>query len=262
MGHNLFAGNRYKHLVVSEGVESIGLYSFSSNVLLESVTLPSTLKTIDNYAFQGCSELKEIELPEGVESIGAGAFSGVPMDSVDIPDSVTYIGSNAFNGSAFDENWNSYTVGPTQVNIGSGLNSTGWSAFRSDAEIKVVLNSQRNMLVAFNDLENIPTICWDGKTDILSNDGSVIPKGETVRVSKNVTIKGKLKVEGTLIIPEGYYVVVKGGIIDNQGTIEGEERIVDELPTPEKPDKTELAEKIEYAEGLNESKYTQNPGQF
>lgn len=48
-----------------------------------------------------------------------------------------------------------------------------------------------------------------------------------------MTIKGKLKVEGTLIIPEGYYVVVKGGIIDNQGTIEGEERIVDELPTPE-----------------------------
>ena len=230
-GVAVFSGNKYTSLLVSEGVETIGSYAFSAIKKLTNVTLPSTLKTIGSYAFANDEALEEIELPEGLSSIEQYAFSVVPLSNVNVPDTVTRIGTSAFNGLAFDANWKQYTMGPTQVSIGNGLTSLGWNVFRSDAKINVVLNSQRNLLIEHNNLEVVPVVCWDGKTDIASRDGSSVPEGLTVTVKKNVTINGGLKVEGTLVIPEGVYVVVKDGIIEGKENVEGAERIVSELPS-------------------------------
>ena len=41
---------------------------------IENVSFGRNIKTIGSYAFEGCTELRSIELPEELEYIGSGAF--------------------------------------------------------------------------------------------------------------------------------------------------------------------------------------------
>ena len=55
-------------------LESIGSYAFQS-CALDSISLPG-LTRIDEYAFSGCSNLKEVKVPSTLESVGDKAFEG------------------------------------------------------------------------------------------------------------------------------------------------------------------------------------------
>lgn len=57
-----------------------------------SITLPSTVKTIDNYAMGGCQALKSLTLPEGLEKIGRFAFENTDISSLTIPSTVSDLG--------------------------------------------------------------------------------------------------------------------------------------------------------------------------
>ena len=60
------------------------------------IDIPSSVTTIDVYAFGECSALTSVEMP-AVETIGEYAFGGCSaLTSVDIPASVTMIGEGAF----------------------------------------------------------------------------------------------------------------------------------------------------------------------
>jgi len=66
--------------------------------VIETVWIPSSVKTIDNYAFQCCYKLLSITFNEGLEYIGQGAFEGcVAITNVSLPSTVTFIGIQAFN---------------------------------------------------------------------------------------------------------------------------------------------------------------------
>lgn len=60
--------------VVPEGVEEIGEKAFFGKKQLRWITLPKTLKMIDDEAFFDCDSLQTVTIPAGVESIGACAF--------------------------------------------------------------------------------------------------------------------------------------------------------------------------------------------
>jgi hypothetical protein len=62
-------------------------------------TIPSSVTSIGEGAFAGCSGLTSVTIPASVTSIGGGAFqSCTSLTSVTIPASVTSIGSGAFSG--------------------------------------------------------------------------------------------------------------------------------------------------------------------
>ena len=74
-------------------VVGIGYYAFYNDELTE-VNLPSTLTTIGDYAFSGCSSLANIILPQSLNSIGNEAFSNCTnITDIVIPKSVTKIGT-------------------------------------------------------------------------------------------------------------------------------------------------------------------------
>ena len=92
-----------ENVVVPEGIEVIGPRAFSSdggrNAIMETVTLPSTIKEIGESAFHGKTNLKEIRFPEGLQKIDSGAFYGCrSLCEILLPDSIVEIGQEAFIG--------------------------------------------------------------------------------------------------------------------------------------------------------------------
>ena len=66
-------------------------------VNLVEITIPKTITTIGENAFEGCSKINNIVIPDSVTSIGNSAFSNCSsLTNITIPNSVTYIGSCAF----------------------------------------------------------------------------------------------------------------------------------------------------------------------
>eukprot|EP00966_Prymnesium_polylepis_P062615 1453148-Prymnesium_polylepis.1 len=66
---------------------------------LYAVLKSSTLTTIGDAAFTGCSSLASISLPEGLTTIGDRAFDGCSsLALISLPEGLTTIGDAAFNG--------------------------------------------------------------------------------------------------------------------------------------------------------------------
>ena len=85
-----------------------------------SVTIPSSVTSIGDYAFSGCSGLTSIDIPSGVTLIERSAFSGCRgLTSVTIPSGVTLIRDYAFSSCS----------GLTSVTIPSSVTLIGFSAF-------------------------------------------------------------------------------------------------------------------------------------
>lgn len=78
-------------------VVGIGKDAFMGSNSLKTVTLPSSLKYIGDFAFADCG-LTKINIPDGVTSIGRCALRKAMLTSITIPESVTTIGESVFSG--------------------------------------------------------------------------------------------------------------------------------------------------------------------
>lgn len=95
-------------VVINEGVTSISNSAFGGRYAggepyacsnLTSVMIPSSMTSIEAYAFWDCSSLTSINIPFGVTSIEEWAFRECSsLTSINIPSSVTNIGECAFSG--------------------------------------------------------------------------------------------------------------------------------------------------------------------
>ncbi|MBR2952989.1 MAG: leucine-rich repeat domain-containing protein [Clostridia bacterium] len=86
-----------KHLVVNDGVETIGDYAFFTCDKLESVALPDSLKSIGEEAFSYCNSLTNITIPDSVTTIGRFAFySCSGLKSVTLGRGLKELGYRAF----------------------------------------------------------------------------------------------------------------------------------------------------------------------
>ena len=93
--------NKIKHVVIGEGVTSIGNNAFRDLSNLVSVSNPSTLRTIGDYAFIYCRKLETFNFPNGLQKIGTTSnghtfYECNSLQSVYIPASVTEIKKDVF----------------------------------------------------------------------------------------------------------------------------------------------------------------------
>ena len=164
----------------------------------------------------------KINLPDSLEYIGKSAFAGdLDGETIHLPENLQYLGDTAFGTQMYTADYSSkYWVGPTTIYLNGSLSNIGARVFRPDAKVIAVLNSQRNKVAGFTDLNELPTVIWDGKTDIGYNDGSCIPEGVTVTLRGNVTIDGKLCIEGKLVVPhDAKLTITKDAVILGEDNI-------------------------------------------
>lgn len=94
MGTSAFREAYVKEVNFAPGtsLEKIDKYTFEKCIKLEAVNnLPSDLKMIEEYAFNGCYNLKALSLPEGLTTIGINAFYGCKaIESMNLPNSLTH----------------------------------------------------------------------------------------------------------------------------------------------------------------------------
>ena len=96
----------------------------------KTYNIPSSVNSIEEYAFWGCSSLTSINIPITVTSIGRCTFYKCSsLTSINIPSSVTSIGQSAFMGCS----------ALTSINIPNSVTSIENGAFSNCDALKVVL---------------------------------------------------------------------------------------------------------------------------
>ena len=84
-----------------------------------SCTIPNSVKTIRNVAFENCESLTNINIPNSVTNIGEYAFRNCKsLTIINIPNSVTNIGDRAFE---YCESLTSINISNSVTAIGEGL---------------------------------------------------------------------------------------------------------------------------------------------
>jgi len=139
-----------------------------TNPYIRGFVLPSTLRTIGDYAFCNCSAFETITIPNSVTSIGDYAFYGCTgLTSVAIPDSVTSIGDRAFYGC----------TGLTNVTIGAGVTSISNSAFSGCTNLTGVTIGKRVTSIgesAFYGCTSLSVITVNAGNTAYSSDAGVL----------------------------------------------------------------------------------------
>ena len=84
-------------VVIPDTVKTMGQYAFNGCQALKKVTLSKNCKVVSDSAFSECPVLTTVVIPEGVTTIDDSAFSNcVALKSLKLPFSLTKIGSYAF----------------------------------------------------------------------------------------------------------------------------------------------------------------------
>ena len=74
LAHWRVFASRTKNVVIEEGVTSISEEAFSGFMLMESLSISNSVKTIGELAFRDCASLRVIEIPGGVTEIKPRSF--------------------------------------------------------------------------------------------------------------------------------------------------------------------------------------------
>lgn len=143
--HHLYvSGSEVKDLVIPNGVKSIGNYAFQGCAYLTSVSIPSSVTSIGSVAFEGCNNIAAvhtsdiaawctIQFKSNPLSIAHHLYlNGTEVKDLVIPNGVTSISSNSFSGCS----------GLTSVNIPSSVTSISEWAFNDCTNLaSVVMNN-------------------------------------------------------------------------------------------------------------------------
>ncbi len=178
-----------EHIVIEQGITSIGSMLFNGLPGLKSVTMANTVTKIGSYAFENCQTLvtvsfsdniEEIEefafkdcygittitLPSMLTTIGNAAFhSCYQLTNLTIPDKVTSIGASAF-----------YNCGITSINIPASVNDIGLNPFASCINlVDITVASTNTKYDSHNDCKAI--IETSSNTLISGCKTTTIPEG-------------------------------------------------------------------------------------
>ncbi len=185
-----------------------------SEVSIESITVPGSIKTIGGWAFCGCEELRNVTLEEGIECIESGAFRVCEnLTEITIPSSVTSIGSEAFFGT-----------GITEITIPASVKEIRAGAFRQCKSLEKVNFSDGPETIystAFADCDGLTEIVFPNSLKKIGLDAFMgckltsvtLPDGLTSFEGGNTFTDCEVIFKGETYTPDTYddlYTAVNG----------------------------------------------------
>jgi len=117
IGEQAFAGcSGLKEIIFPETLEHIGKGAFTAcgprvnrpgymaqraadydeDDGIKAITLPASLKAVEDMAFAGCSALTSVTISGGNVKLGGGCFLGCPIESIVIPEGITELQAEIF----------------------------------------------------------------------------------------------------------------------------------------------------------------------
>ena len=92
-----FSGSSLQSITLPDTLHTIGNYAFNSCTSLTSLTLPDSVESIETSTFNGCTSLSSLTLSSSLQTIGNQAIYNCPeLTSITLPASVTSIDNEAF----------------------------------------------------------------------------------------------------------------------------------------------------------------------
>jgi hypothetical protein len=157
-GANLIKADLFYEAILTEvtvpsSVKTIEDYAFSYNETLRKVTIHEGLESLRNSAFGYCPSLEEVSLPSSLRDVAPYVFSGcTSLSKVTLADGLTTIGDHMFDRcSALEEIYFPKSI--TRINSGAFSSCTGMKLydFTQHTTIPTLENS--------NAFSAIPTTC-------------------------------------------------------------------------------------------------------
>ena len=136
-----FEGCSLTSVTIPNSVTSIGEDAFDGCPGLTSVTIPNSVTSLGYESFAFCYGLTNVTIGNSVTNIGDNAFEGSVLTSVTIPNSVTSIGGFAFASSS----------GLTSVTIGDSVTNIGEEAFEECSRLTNIAVNAVNPYYASSD---------------------------------------------------------------------------------------------------------------
>ena len=130
----------FEKITIPKNVKVIGAEAFYSSSLT-SVTLSEGLTTIEEGAFQECSELTTITLPNSLTTIEANAFTYCEqLTSIAFPENLTTLGAGAFSSC-----WNL-----SDVTFSKDIENMNYSAFNGTEWLEKQINENSSLTIINN----------------------------------------------------------------------------------------------------------------
>lgn len=120
-------------------IKSIDSNAFKDNTQLFKAILPKSIISINDHAFDGCTNLTYINFPNTLTNIGEYAFNNTKLKNINIPELVSYIDNYAFANCA---NVDSVKIPKSLINIAD-------SAFENSNKSLVIYCEQNSVAEKF-----------------------------------------------------------------------------------------------------------------
>lgn len=161
---------------IPNSVTSIGDLAFNVCSGLTNVIIPDSVTNIGDDAFNYCSGLTSVTIPDSVISIGAAAFDSCSgLTSIALPNSGTSIGASTFD----------YCSDLTNVTIGNSVTSIGEFAFNGCTSLTSVIipNCVTNIGdYAFNNCTVLNSLYFQGNAPTPTNNTTAF-QGDTSAIA-------------------------------------------------------------------------------
>ncbi len=149
--------NNYRDVIIPKTINgrtitAIGNGAFANQPELQTIKLPSTIKSIGANAFEGCSQFHYCTIPNDgqLETIGNSAFYNTNLSHIKLPQSLISIGANAFSNCKM----------LALVTFQGGSVTIGNAAFSGSKLLVKVQGFQYVKSVGANAFENCTGLNW------------------------------------------------------------------------------------------------------
>lgn len=120
-------------------IKSIDSNAFKDNMQISKVILPKSIISINDHAFDSCTNLTYINFPNTLTNIEGYAFNNTKLKNINIPESISYIDNYAFANCA---NLDSIKIPKSLINIAD-------SAFENSNKNLVIYCEQNSVAEKF-----------------------------------------------------------------------------------------------------------------